>query len=82
MSVAGMGRAAEMAAAVETFVRQVVIPYERDPRWGSHGPTDALVAEMRDQARSAGVLTPHIRPDGSHLSQRETALVLTDARST
>lgn len=76
MSGAGMGRAAEMANAVERFVRDIVIPYERDPRWGSHGPTDVLVAEMRDKARSAGVLTPHILADGSHLSQRETALVL------
>ncbi len=76
MSGAGMGRAAEIASAVERFVRDVVIPYERDPRWSSHGPTDLLVAEMREKALSAGVLTPHILPDGSHLSQRETALVL------
>ena len=32
--------------------------------------------EMRGHARAAGVLTPHILPDGSHLSQRETATVL------
>ena len=85
MSAAGTGRATvradqrdvnTIAHAVERFVRDVVIPYERDPRWGRHGPSDALVAEMRDKARSAGVLTPHILPDGSHLSQRETALVL------
>src|SRR3546814_9405639 len=31
---------------------------------------------MRTKARAAGVLTPHILPDGSHLTQRETALVL------
>jgi acyl-CoA dehydrogenase len=31
---------------------------------------------MREKARTAGVLTPHILPDGSHLSQRETAIVL------
>ncbi len=76
MSAATTLQAVEMANAVEAFVRNVVIPYERDPRWGSHGPTDALVAEMREKARAAGVLTPHILPDGSHLSQRETALVL------
>jgi acyl-CoA dehydrogenase len=76
MSAAGTGRAKDIANAIETFVRDVVIPYERDPRWGRHSPTDALVAEMRDKARSAGVLTPHILPDGSHLSQRETSLVL------
>jgi acyl-CoA dehydrogenase len=76
MSGVGMERAAQIAAAVERFVRDVVIPYESDPRRDSHGPTEELVAEMRQKARIAGVLTPHILPDGSHLSQRETALVL------
>ena len=32
--------------------------------------------ELREKARAAGVMTPHILPDGSHLSQRETAIVL------
>jgi acyl-CoA dehydrogenase len=31
---------------------------------------------MRDKARAAGVLTPHITSDGAHLTQRETAIVL------
>jgi acyl-CoA dehydrogenase len=76
--VSGVGakRAAEIAAKVETFVREVVVPYETDPRRDSHGPTDALVDELRAKARAASVLTPHILPDGSHLSQRETATVL------
>lgn len=76
MSEVGTVRAMVIAAAVETFVRDVIIPYETDPRWGSHGPSEAMVAEMRDKARAAGILTPHILPDGSHLTQRETALVL------
>ena len=47
------------------------------PRRDHHdAPTDELVAEMREKARNAGVLTPHILADGSHLSQRETAIVL------
>ena len=75
MSV-GAAKAAEIAARVEAFVRDVVVPYETDPRRDEHGPTDALVMEMREKARAAGVLTPHILPDGSHLSQRETATVL------
>ena len=41
-------------------MRDVVVPYEQDPRRDSHGPTDALVHEMREKARAAGVLTPHI----------------------
>jgi acyl-CoA dehydrogenase len=64
------------AHKVETFIREVVIPYEKDTRRDSHGPSDELVMELREKARAAGVLTPHIRPDGSHLSQRDTALVL------
>jgi acyl-CoA dehydrogenase len=69
-------RARAIAAKVEAFVRETVVPYEKDPRATSHGPTDELVQEMRAKAREAGVLTPHILPDGSHLTQRETAIVL------
>jgi len=66
-----------LAAKVEAFVRSTVIPYEADPRRDHHGaPLDAMVYEMRELARAAGVLTPHIRPDGSHRSQRETAAIL------
>jgi acyl-CoA dehydrogenase len=72
----GQTRAAEIAAKVERFVREVVVPYERDPRRNSHGPLDALVDELREQALAAGVLSPHILPDGGHLTQRETAMVL------
>ena len=73
---AGSERTAAIASAVEAFVRKTVVPYERDPRCSPHGPSDELVMEMRDKARAAGVLTPHILPDGSHLTQRETAVVL------
>ena len=67
----------EIGERVETFVRTVVVPYEKDPRRDHHhAPTDALVMEMREKAIAAGVMTPHILPDGSHLSQRQTAYVL------
>ena len=69
-------RANAIAAKIEAFVRTEVVPYERDPRVGSHGPSDELVMELRDKARKAGVLTPHILPDGSHFTQRETAIAL------
>ena len=69
-----MSQAETIAARVESFVRQVVIPYEKDARFQvhGHGPADDMVAEMRQQARAAGVLTPHILSDGTHLTQRET----------
>ena len=69
-------RAREIGERVERFVRDVVAPYEKDPRRNSHGPTDELADELKAKARAAGVLTPHILPGGDHLSQRETAWVL------
>ena len=70
-------QALAIAEKVEAFVRATVIPYEKDPRRDHHGaPTDEMVMEMREHARAAGVLTPHIFDDGSHLNQRETAVVL------
>jgi acyl-CoA dehydrogenase len=69
-------QASEIAARVDAFVRETVAPYEKDPRRTEHGPTDALVAELRDLARAAGLLTPHILPDGGHLSHVGTAKVL------
>lgn len=68
------GRA--IAERIERFVRDVVIPYEKDPRATAHGPTDELVTELRELAHEARLLTPHIGADGSHLSQRATALAL------
>ncbi|WP_294080794.1 acyl-CoA dehydrogenase family protein [Sphingomonas sp.] len=76
MGPAPSARAAEIGERVEAFVRDVVAPYERDPRRDAHGPSDDLVRELRAKARAAGVLTPHILADGSHLDQRETAFVL------
>lgn len=76
MSSIGMEAALELAKRVEVFVRQQVIPYEQDPRRDAHGPHDELVQELRNKARAAGVLTPHVRSDGSHLTQRETAAVI------
>jgi acyl-CoA dehydrogenase len=73
----GPDRTAEIAAKVESFVRDVVVPYEKDTRRDRHDcPTEELIAELKEKARAAGVLTPHILADGRHLSQRETAIVL------
>jgi acyl-CoA dehydrogenase len=78
MTGIGMEAALAMADRVERFVRDVVVPYEQDPRRDHHDcPTDELVLELREKARAAGVVTPHILPEGRHLSQRETAAVLT-----
>lgn len=69
-------RAEDLAARIEHFVRETIAPFERDPRRDAHGPSDALVNDLKALAREAGLMTPHILPDGSHLTQRETAVVL------
>jgi acyl-CoA dehydrogenase len=76
MTGSGMAYAEKIARKVETFVREEVVPYERDPRATAHGPSEDLVIELRAKARAAGLMTPHILGDGSHLSQRQTAMVL------
>ncbi|MCG5073595.1 acyl-CoA dehydrogenase family protein [Paraburkholderia tagetis] len=78
MSYPDYAEASAIAERVERFVRDVVVPYERDARRDHHNcPTEALIVELRQKAREAGVMTPHILSDGSHLSHRGTALVLT-----
>jgi acyl-CoA dehydrogenase len=71
-------RELELAARTETFIREVVIPYERDPRRGPHGPSDDLVRELREHARRAGLLAPQVGEEwgGYGLCHREIATVL------
>lgn len=71
-------REQELEARTQRFVREAVIPYERDPRLGAHGPAPELVQELRDKARAAGLLAPQVAPQwgGYGLSHRETATVL------
>src|SRR5271163_3016217 len=66
----------EIATRVERFIRQVVVPFERDPRWTAHGPNSEMVDEMRSLAHEAGVLTPHICSGRGHLSHRDTSIIL------
>jgi acyl-CoA dehydrogenase len=66
----------QITRRVERFVRDTVCRYEKDPRVGTHGPSPELIGELRELARRAGVLTPHIRPSGEHVSHRESATIL------
>ena len=63
------------------FIATRIIPYENDPRLGEHGPSDELRAELIDQARQAGLLSPHVAREygGLHLSHRERAVVFEEA---
>ena len=71
-------RELDLEARTAAFVRDVVIPYERDPRCTTHGPSDELVRELRDHARAAGLLAPQVGEEwgGQGLCHREIATVL------
>jgi len=51
---------AALKARTEAFVRDALIPLERDPRQTPHGPTDELRRELNALARDAGLLSPHM----------------------
>jgi acyl-CoA dehydrogenase len=71
-----LNTARTIAARVEAFVRNVVIPYESDSGLGPHGPDESLVLELRDKARQEGLIAPQILAGGKHLTHRGIALVL------
>lgn len=45
---------------VLAFVKGEIIPYETDPRWTAHGPTDELRRKLNELARRAGLLSAHV----------------------
>jgi acyl-CoA dehydrogenase len=69
---------AELRDKVRRFVEAEVIPYETDPRWTAHGPTDELRAELTAKAKAAGVLGLHAPEEfgGAGLNHCGKALIL------
>ena len=72
---------ADLQARVRRFVVEEVVPLERDPRQGAHGPDATLRGELVARARSAGLLSPHVAPEygGLGLSHVERAVVFEEA---
>ncbi len=70
-----------LADEVRSFVEERIIPYEKDPRWGPHGPSDDLRRALNEEARQAGLLSVHVEPEygGRGLSHVENALVFAAA---
>ena len=69
---------AELATRVKQFVRDEIIPYESDRRWGAHGPSDELRSELNGRARAAGLLSVHAPAEfgGKGLTHLAKAAVL------
>lgn len=63
------------------FIREEVIPFERDPRRTAHGPSDELRRELNARARAAGLLAPHVEQDlgGLGLGHVGRAIVFEEA---
>ena len=64
-----------------SFIRDQVIPFEKDPRQNEHGPGEDLRKDLMELARKAGLLTPHasIEMGGLGLSHIEKAIVFEEA---
>lgn len=71
----------DLQQRTQRFVRDVVMPYEHDPRQTSHGPSEDLRTELIGHARAAGLLTPHASPGhgGLGLSHVDKAVVFEEA---
>lgn len=63
------------------FIAEHIVPYERDPRCGPHGPSDALRQDLIALARAQGLLTPHASTalGGLGLSHAAKAVVFEEA---
>ncbi|QCF27490.1 acyl-CoA dehydrogenase family protein [Hydrocarboniclastica marina] len=70
-----------MQSRVRQFIREEVIPMERDPRQTSHGPSEALRNELVARARHHGLLTPHasVGMGGMELSHVAKAVIFEEA---
>jgi acyl-CoA dehydrogenase len=67
----------ELRSRVNSFITDKVVPYENDPRQGSHGPSEALRRELVQHTRDAGLLSPHgpVEYGGLGLDHRAMAVV-------
>ena len=68
---------AKLKEEVDAFIREDVIPFESDPRWSAHGPSDALRADLNAKAKDAGLLAVHVGEEfgGRNLSHFEKAVI-------
>ncbi len=71
----------ELQLRVRSFIRERIMPFEGDPRWGQHGPSESLRDELVGLARAAGLLTPHASRElgGMGLGHVQKAVVFEEA---
>ncbi|MEF2082359.1 acyl-CoA dehydrogenase family protein [Pseudomonas aeruginosa] len=66
---------------VRKFIREQVLPFEKDQRQTAHGPSEDLRTELVAKAKAAGLLTPHADKEmgGLGLTHVEKAIVFEEA---
>lgn len=74
-------RQAQLQQRTREFIRDQIIPMEKDARQTPHGPDESLRNELVDLARAAGLLTPHASEEmgGLGLSHVDKAIVFEEA---
>jgi len=50
----------DLSQRIESFIFDKIVPFEKDSRLTSHGPTEALRIELNGLARAAGLFAPHV----------------------
>src|SRR5437868_14710285 len=67
----------ELKGRTERFVREDILPREKDSRLGPHGPSEEFRRELVALARQAGLLSPHVGREwgGLGLDHRGKAVV-------
>src|SRR5437868_14000525 len=67
----------ELKERTERFVREEILPREKDPRQTPHGPTEEFRRELVALGRAAGLVSPHVGREwgGLGLDHRGKAIV-------
>ncbi len=71
----------DLQQRVRDFIAETIIPYEKDPRCGTHGPSEDLRRELIAKAKAAGLLSAHVSPEygGLGLDHRSKAVFFEEA---
>lgn len=71
----------ELQQRVRDFIHEKIMPYERDPRLTTHGPTEELRRELIALGTQAGLLSAHVSPEfgGLGLDHRSKAIFFEEA---
>lgn len=71
----------ELQERVRAFIREKIMPYERDARLTAHGPNEELRGELIALAAQAGLLSSHVSSEfgGLGLDHRSKAIIFEEA---